>query len=331
MSSVRYIEVLEDDDGQRLERWLKKQLPDAPYTLLQKMIRKGQLRVDGKRAKPDTRLSKGQQVRVPPFFQNASSKRSSSVRQKTLSDKDIQFIRSLVLYDDEHVIALNKPSGLAVQGGTNTKKHIDGLLDGLINEDGVRPRLVHRLDKETSGILLLARSSKSAQKLGTFFKNRKIKKIYWAILTPVPEISEGVIRAPLLKKTSGKDKERVCVDENGKPAVTEYAVLDKTGEQAAFVAFWPRTGRTHQIRVHAADVLNCPVLGDRKYSAPDETLEALNLPNTLHLHARRIICPHPVKQTLLDIEAPLPDDLTTTWKTFNFDGTLKDDPFEHLS
>lgn len=333
--SVRFIEVKEDDDGQRLDRWLKKAVPDLPFGLSQKLIRKGQIRVDGKRAKGDTKLIMGQAVRIPPIEQKTDAK-----GERKLTDKDAAFMKSLVIYQDEHIIAVNKPHGLATQGGSKTKIHIDGMLDALKDKKGVRPRLVHRLDKDTSGVLLLARSAKVAKKLGEQFKSRKMKKIYWAIVSPAPEAMDGTIKAPLLKG-GGREKERVVVDEKeGKMALTDFVIVDQALTSAAFVAFWPKTGRTHQIRVHA-ELIGCPIVGDPKYNSlpeQEETHEArrkaeadlkpLNLANRLHLHARRLICEHPGGQGTLDITAPLPPELAKSWKALGFATNLKQDPFE---
>ena len=323
MSGVRHITVSDDDDGQRLDRWLKKNIPDTPFGLLQKLIRKGQLRIDGKRAKPDTKLKAGQDVRIPPVQDKVQGEK------RPLKDKDIEFIKSLVIYDDGDVIALNKPAGLSVQGGTKIRFHVDGMLDGLTDKKGVRPRLVHRLDKDTSGVLLLARSAKVARELGNMFKGRDIKKIYWALVAPTPEKHEGTIRAALIK-SGGANKERMTVDEKeGKKAVTEYAVIEHAMQQAAFVAFWPRTGRTHQIRVHA-ELMGCPILGDEKYGAQHEAISGVDTASRLHLHAQRIICPHPVRKGKLDIQAPLPPELKKSWKALGFSSTHKADPFEDL-
>ena len=333
--SVRHITVKEDDDGQRLDRWLKKAVPDLPFGLSQKLIRKGQIRVDGKRAKGDTRLIMGQEVRIPPIEQKTDSK-----GQRKLTDKDRAFIKSLVIYQDEHVIALNKPHGLATQGGSKTKIHIDGMLDALSDKKGVKPRLVHRLDKDTSGVLLLARSAKVAKKLGEQFKGRDIKKIYWAVVSPTPEAMDGTIKAPLAK-AGGTNKERMKVDDaEGKMAITDFVVVDQALTSAAFVAFWPKTGRTHQIRVHA-ELIGCPIVGDPKYSRlpeqeethearrkADADLKPLNLADRLHLHARRIICSHPSGQGVLDVSAPLPPELVNSWKALGFSTNLKQDPFE---
>ncbi len=333
-AGVRKIEVKQDDDGQRLDRWVKKNVPEIPYILIQKLLRKGQMRVDGKRAKADMRLTAGQEVRIPPV------KERGRPDKEKITDKDKAFIKSLVIYEDADVIALNKPHGLATQGGSKTNYHIDGLLDGLKNKEGVRPRLVHRLDKDTSGVLLLARSAKIARKLGDSFKDRNVKKIYWAICCPAPHRAEGTIKAPLLK-AGGNNKERMVVDEKeGKIAITDFIVLENALTSAAFVAFWPRTGRTHQIRVHA-ELIGCPIVGDKKYSRlpeQEETHEArrvaeadlkhMKLSDRLHLHARRVILPHPGRKGTLDITAPLPNDLAKSWKALGFSSNLKEDPFE---
>lgn len=331
--SIRKITVSEDDDGQRLDRWLKKHVPEIPYGLAQKLIRKGQFRVDGKRAKADTRLAKGQEVRVPPHEDKPKD------AKPRLSAEDAAFIRSLVIHDDGDIIALNKPYGLPCQGGSKVKRHIDGMLDALADKKGVRPRLVHRLDKDTSGVLLLARSAKVAKALGAQFKGRDIKKIYWAIVSPTPDAMGGTIRAALIK-AGGGNKERMVVDEKeGKNAVTEFEVLEHAHKQAAFVAFWPRTGRTHQIRVHA-ELIDSPIVGDPKYrgipAAPGEhkmepqDLSDLHLAKRLHLHARQIVCKHPTRNGMLDISAPLPPDLKNSWKALGFNPNNKDEVFEGI-
>ena len=327
----RIIEVTPDDNGQRLDRFIKRVAPDLPYVLVQKLLRKGQIRIDGKRAKPETRLCEGQEVRLPP----AQSPRKK--KDKELTGEDVAFIKSLVIYDDGDIIAINKPQELAVQGGTKTERHIDGLLEGLVNADGVKPRLVHRLDKDTSGIMLLARSAQVAKELGYAFKHRDIKKIYWAIISPVPEIYDGTIKAPLVK-AGGTNRERMKIDQDeGKTAITDYRVLETAGTEAAFVAFWPRTGRTHQLRAHA-EYMNCPILGDKKYARraivhehEKIDMSGMDLADQLHLHARRIILQHPVTGKTLDVTADLPPALLNNWRKLGFDAFMKDDPFEELS
>lgn len=334
MSGPRFLEVANDDDGQRLDRWLKKYVPDLPFTVAQRLMRKGQIRVDGKRVKTDTRLSSGQTVKIPPFTPSPDVKTS---QKRRLSQEDTDFIRSLVIFDDGDVIALNKPAGLAVQGGTNTKRHIDGMLEALKDDKGVVPRLVHRLDKDTSGVLLLARSANVARALGAAFKGRDVRKTYWAVVTPAPEAFEGTVKAPIVK-AGGPQKEKMVIDEaEGKYAVTEYAVIEHATQAAAFVAFWPRTGRTHQIRVHA-QAMGCSILGDGKYRAAKDPeskkieadLAGLDIARRLHLHARRIVMKHPARKGRLDITAPLPPELVKSWKALGFNPKYKGDPFADL-
>lgn len=331
----RHITVAEDDDGQRLDRWLKKEVSDLPYGLAQKLIRKGAIRVDDKKKKADTRLSAGQVVRIPPVDDPGQSSAIKDKPRRKVTDADAKAIRGMVIYDDGDILALNKPPGLAVQGGTNTQKHIDGMLPVLAAENGVVPRLVHRLDKDTSGILLLARSADMARKLGFIFKDGAVKKLYAAITVPCPEEKEGTITAPLAK--SGQDFEKMRLDEeDGKTAITEFRVIEQAGHRCAFTAFWPRTGRTHQIRAHAA-LIGSPVWGDRKYGGlKDETGEYLlsgpeELSHDLHLHAARIILKHPSTGKVLDISAAFPKKLARSWNSLGFEARLRDDPFSDIT
>ncbi|MCB1529651.1 MAG: RluA family pseudouridine synthase [Rhodospirillales bacterium] len=318
---VQHVEVSRDDDGQRLDRWLQKQ--GLPFFIIQKVIRKGQVRVDGKRAKANQRLVAGQDVRVPPFVPQDKDAKPE------LSEADRAFIKSLVIYDEGGIVALNKPAGLATQGGTNIRHHIDGMLDGLADKDGVRPRLVHRLDKDTSGLLLLARSAEMARELGRIFQGHHIRKIYWAVTVPAPEMNEGTIRAPL-RKAGAPGNEKTIVDpEDGQEATTLFEVVERAGKKAAFVAFWPRTGRTHQVRVHAA-YMNCPLLGDGKYGGRAASLDGLDLVRRVHLHARQISFFHPVSQKRISIQAPLPPDLQKTWATLGFDARGGDRVFADI-
>ncbi len=332
---MKIMTIKQDDDGQRMDRWLKKNVPEMPYVLAQKLMRKGAIRMDGKRVKPETRITEGAEIKIPNFDINPPR---TEKHVMTITPEDEEFLRSIIIYEDEDVIALNKPAGISVQGGTNTKRHIDGLLDLLKNKDDVAPRLVHRLDKDTSGILLLARTAKAARELGFAFQQGKVRKIYWAIVSPTPEVLEGTIKAPLLK--SGGTFETMIIDEEeGKYAQTEYCVIESAGRAAAFVAFWPRTGRTHQIRVHAAQAMGSAVLGDHKYRAVkdeeckliDADLKDMDLAKRLHLHAHRVILPHPIQNgKILDIRAPLAPELIKSWKSLGFNHKLKTDPFEDI-
>ncbi len=324
MTRVRYITVEADDDGQRLDRWLKKNLPGVPLGLLQKLMRKGQMRVDSKRVKASTRLETGQSVRIPPMDPLKDDK-----TKKVVGSRDAELIRSLVIYDDGYLVAINKPAGIASQGGTGIKRNIDDMSAALINEDGVKPRLVHRLDKDTSGVLLMARSSQLARDMGKIFQGRDIKKIYWAICVPAPEISNGEIRAPI-RKAGPVGKEKMIVDiEEGSPSITLFDVVERAHKQVAFVAFWPRTGRMHQIRAHAAHMGN-PILCDGKYGGHEAFVDGLDVEERVHLHARSISFVHPRTNKTIEIEAPLAEDIKKTWKTLGFDTNPDYIPFNDI-
>lgn len=324
---VQEIPVSNSDDGQRLDRWLKKHFPVLSFGQMQKILRTGQVRVDGKRAKGDTRLAEGQIIRIPP--QVAAPPKTA----RGLVKKDEDFIRSLVIYQDEYFIALNKPAGIATQGGSKVTKHIDGLLAGLANDDGEKPHLVHRLDKDTSGILLLAKSPKAARAAGDIFKDRSIRKYYWAITSPAPLEHEGKVRSVIAKVEGAGGERMMAVDDDnpdGKMALTYYSVVENLGDDLAWVCFWPRTGRTHQIRVHALE-LGAPLLGDYKYDPEQAFLEERpELPKGLHLHARRLIFQHPFLRRKIDITAPLSPDMRKTFKVFGFNPDDKSDPFADI-
>lgn len=329
MSGVKHITVSEADDGQRLDRWLKKQLDGTPFGLIQKLVRKGQVRVDGKRAKGDTRLSAGQDVRIPPV----ESREEKEKRPLTAEDK--AYIKRLVIYDDGDVVAIDKPYGLPTQGGSGIYRHVDFYLEALKNDKGIPPRLVHRLDKDTSGVLLLARSAKAVRELGKAFKGREMRKYYWAICVPAPEMLDGEIHAAIGQSSQ---KEKMMVDpEEGRPASTLFEVVEYAGKKAAFVMFWPRTGRKHQIRVHAHK-MGTPVLGDTKYilenDHPEQDIhigEELGLSERLHLHAQRLRFKHPVTGKDVDIQAPLPPELKKSWKALGFNSAYKEDPFADIT
>lgn len=321
MIDVRHLTVPQDDDGQRLDRWLKKNVPEMSFIMCQKLIRTGQIRVDGKRMKPDARLAGGQEIRLPPM--DDRPKHADGYR---LREEDAELITRAVLFDDGDLLAINKPSGIATQGGMSITRHIDGMLEALTNDDGVKPRLVHRLDKETSGVLILARSAEMARKLGKMFAGRDMKKIYWAITSPAPKEMAGEIKAPILKMTSGPDKDKMVVDpKEGQRAYTNYEVMEVAGKQAAFVAFLPKTGRTHQIRVHAAH-MGFPLLGDSKYGE-QAAIEGPGITQRLHLHARSLEFRHPITGKIMKLMAPLPDDLLRSWDAFGFQKKPDHEPF----
>ncbi|WP_188261333.1 RluA family pseudouridine synthase [Azospirillum tabaci] len=329
--SVETRTVTSDEADVRLDRWFKRHFPDVGHGYLQKLLRTGQIRVDGKRAETSTRLAAGQSIRIPPLADWAKPEGAAPApapKKPAMSDKDIAALQALVLFKDGDVIALNKPAGLAVQGGTNTTKHLDAMLDALRFDAKERPKLVHRLDKDTSGVLLLARNTFAASKLTEQFRGRDVRKIYWAATVGVPKPYQGKIDLALAKE-GGPQGERVAGDEDdGKRAVTYYTVLENLGKQAAFVAMWPRTGRTHQLRVHM-NAIGTPILGDGKYAGQGAYLPGAEVQKKLHLHARRLILPHPRGgNRMIDVTAPLPDHMLTTWKYLGFSASLKGDPFE---
>ena len=321
MIDVRHITVPKDDDGQRLDRWLKKNVDEISFVMAQKLIRTGQIRIDGKRAKPDTRLAAGQEIRLPPM--DARPEKQDGYR---LRDEDAEMIIRAVIYDDGDIMAINKPSGIATQGGMNIERHIDGMLEALTGHDGVKPRLVHRLDKETSGVLLLARSADMARKIGKLFQGRDMRKIYWAITAPAPIEMEGEIKAPLIKGTVGPEKDKMIIDhKEGQRAYTRFETMEVAGKKAAFVAFMPKTGRTHQIRAHAA-YAGFPLLGDAKYGAK-AAIEGPGITQRLHLHARSLQFRHPLTGKNLKLQAPLPEDLVRSWDALGFQKKPDHEPF----
>jgi 23S rRNA pseudouridine955/2504/2580 synthase len=334
MSGVCQVEVEQDDDGLRVDRWFKRHYPELAHGRLEKLLRKGQVRVDGGRVKGNSRLEAGQIVRVPPFGAAAPVDPDAPVRKTktkpTVSREDAKLIQSLVLYKDPSIIVINKPSGLAVQGGTNTERHLDGMLDGLKFELEERPRLVHRLDRDTSGVLLLARTATAAAKLGRSFKERDTRKIYWALTVGVPRPDRGTIRMSLAKQP-GRMGERVVPvpdrSEGAQFSETHFATVARAGQKLAWIAFMPITGRTHQLRVHASEALQCPVVGDGKYGGA--AAHPGGLPSGLHLHARSLEITHP-KGRRFSITAPLTGHMAQSWKFLGLDQEDDGNPFEEL-
>jgi len=305
MSGVQIIEVSSPEDGIRLDKWFKTHFPGLGFGKLQKLMRTGQVRVDGGRVKPGTRVESGQKVRVPPFSDTPSFT-PPKPKNRDVSDADADEIQQSVLHRDDDIIVINKPAGLAVQGGTGTSRHVDGMLDALHFGAVERPKLVHRLDKDTSGVLVLARNSKSARHLTELFRTKEIRKLYWALVVGVPTPEEGQIDLRLIK-APGRGGERMMVDEiNGKRAISRYKVLDNAGRSASFLGLEPLTGRTHQLRVHLAEALATPIMGDGKYGGRDAYLEGGGVERKLHLHARRILIPL-INGKSLEISAPIPN------------------------
>ncbi len=311
---VRQFTVQADDDGARLDRWFKRHLPQIGFATISRWARTGQIRLDGKRAGVDDRITAGQVLRVPPGGTTPTSK--SAPKRKELSEDQIAQAEAMVLTQDRAAIVLNKPPGLATQGGTGTKEHVDGLLDAFA-PDGPRPRLVHRLDKDTSGVLLIARTPGSAAFFSKRFSGRSARKTYWALVAGVPNIADGLIELPLAKQP-GTGGEKMMVDESGEgqPARTRYRVIDQAGNRAAWVELQPLTGRTHQLRVHMA-AIGHPIVGDGKYGGPDCFLTG-SISRKMHLHARRLVIEHP-DGTPLDVTAPLPEHFAASMAQLGFD------------
>lgn len=315
MSGVQTLEVAPEDEGLRLDRWFKRRFPQVNHIRLEKWLRTGQVRVDGKRAKAGQRLEPGQAIRVPPLGDEARPPaRKAEVR---VSDEDRESLEGRILHRDAQVLVLDKPAGLAVQGGTGTTKHLDGMLDALRFDAKERPRLVHRLDRDTSGVLVLARTAKAATALTEAFRSKEARKLYWALVVGVPKLFEGRIDLSIAK-LPGRAGEKMAADEDeGKRAITLYRVVDRVGMKAAWLAMEPLTGRTHQLRVHAAEALGTPIHGDGKYGGQAAFLDAGGLSRKLHLHARAIRIPHP-NGRILEARAPLPEHMRRSWDFLGF-------------
>lgn len=313
MSGVQTLTVAADEADLRLDRWFKRHFPALTHGRLEKLLRTGQIRVDGKRAASNLRLEPGAAVRVPPLPQSPAP---PAAEPRPVSSKDVRALQGAVLYKDEDMLAIDKPPGLAVQGGSKLDRHLDAMLDVLRFDGTERPRLVHRLDRDTSGVLLLARHARAAAALAEAFRAKTCRKTYWAIVVGVPKIRQGKIDLPLAK-LPGRAGERVVPDEEGKSAVTTYRVLDHAGKKAAWLELSPLTGRTHQLRAHCA-AMGTPILGDGKYGG---ALAHLNLGGSgkhLHLLARAIEIRAPGGRTVT-IKAPVPAHMATAFAALGFD------------
>ena len=308
---VSYEIVSESEKDIRLDRWFKRHYPDLPHVLLEKLIRKKNIRLNGKKTTANARLQPKDNIRIPPL--DISPKTPTAPKQ--FSKADIALVKGMVLYKDDDMIVLNKPAGLAVQGGTKTTHHLDALLDILRFEKEEKPRLVHRLDKETSGILVVARTAQSATKLTRLFKTKEIRKTYWALVQGCPNPKKGKIEAPLLQKKCSDKKDKRVIDEDGKPAISLYQVQDHLGDKVSWLQMSPLTGRTHQLRIHAADVLKTPILGDDRYGTRTELTK--KLPSKMFLHARAISIPVSNKKDFI-VEAPLPIHFKQAFQEFGF-------------
>ncbi|MEA2755182.1 MAG: rRNA pseudouridine synthase [Aliidongia sp.] len=332
MSGVQTIEIRDEDSDIRLDRWFRRHFPGLNHVQLEKLLRTGQVRVDGGRVKAAHRLTTGMVVRVPPLDDRAAATPEERAHQaptpRPMRPNDIADLQAMVLYRDKEVLAINKPHDLAVQGGTNLVQHLDGMLDALKFEASERPRLVHRLDKDTSGVLLLARSAKSAAWLAAAFREKTAHKTYWAVVAGVPRPHQGRIDIPVGKTQIGSREKMAVDEEDGRRAITYYTVIEQAAQKAAWLALLPVTGRTHQLRVHAAE-LGTPILGDSKYGGAGAQLTGLEHARKLHLHARSISLKRPDGKTLT-VTAPLPPHMQDTWKFFGFAADTDGDPFAEL-
>jgi 23S rRNA pseudouridine955/2504/2580 synthase len=317
--SVAMRAVADDEADIRLDRWFRRHYPFLPQSAIQKLCRTGQIRVDGHRAEAATRLAPGQAVRIPPLPEPPPT----PAAPPPMDARARQELEDLVLFRDEHLIVLNKPAGLAVQGGPGITRHLDGMLDLLRGEGAHRPRLVHRLDRDTSGVILLARTPGTAAKLAALFRGREIEKTYWAVVVGRPLPVEGRIDLPL-KRIGGARGERTAPaernDKEGARAITDYRTLDNAAQKLAWLELQPLTGRTHQLRVHCV-AMRTPILGDEKYEQPDQNgafrATVAGLSDALHLHARALSLPHPAGGTLV-VEADLPPHMQATFATLGF-------------
>ena len=316
MADARTFIVSDDDDGIRLDRWFKRNQPEISFNIVSRWARTGQLRLDGKRVAPGERIAAGQEIRVPPSEPQPERRQPARPMRKALVPDEEEYVRSMVIHEDRDSFVLNKPPGLATQGGTKTTNHLDRLLDGLSDDAGNRPKLVHRLDKDTSGALLVARSARAAAFFSKSFSGRTAKKIYWALVVGVPSADEGLIDAPLAKQP-GTGGEKMHVDEeHGAPAKTRWRVIDRAGNRAAWIELQPLTGRTHQLRAHMT-ALGYPIVGDGKYGGPDSFLTG-GISRKLHLHARRLKIDSPGGGKIA-VTADLPDHFAQSLETLGFE------------
>lgn len=346
MSAVQVLTVAEDEGEQRLDRWFKRRFPHLTQGAVEKMCRTGQVRVDGGRAKASDRVAPGMEIRVPPLPEGEAP-RASEAR---VTKSDAQMIQDAVIFKDEHLIVLNKPPGLASQGGSGQgERHVDGLTEALMFGYKEKPKLVHRLDKDTSGVLLLARTDRVARALSEALRHREARKIYWAVVAGVPHPRQGSIKFGLVKAPGrgrgGEGEKMLCVHpakvaetEGAKRAQTDYFTLWFLGTRLSWMALEPVTGRTHQLRAHMAEIGH-PIIGDGKYGGSGQenlgdgwgAAAGGDLSRKLHLHARSLTVEHPVTKKVMSFTAPLPDHMARTWKLLDWKETdVPADPFEAI-
>lgn len=321
MAIVEQVRVEPDESGLRLDRWFKVHYPGLGFGHLQKLLRSGQIRVDGGRVKSDARVAPGQMIRVPPLGSDAAVQAGPLTAHTIRNTPDGEALAQMLLHEDEKVLVFNKPAGLAVQGGSGVARSVDGMLEAWRNRRGEKPRLVHRLDRDTSGVLVVARTRGAATALTRAFRERETAKTYWALVKGVPAPREGRISTYLVKEAT-PDGDRVRVarhgDEGADHALSHFRVVDQVAQAFAWLEMEPHTGRTHQLRVHAAHIGH-PILGDPKYFDHDTNWDFPGgVQKRLHLHARRIVIPHPAGG-VVDQSAPLPPHMVQTWNLFGFD------------
>lgn len=324
-NAVQTVTVKGDEAGMRLDRFFEARFPGLSFSHIQRIIRKGEVRVNGKRAQPKDRLQSGQAVRIPPLRLDAPKPKESAPQEQ----KDRAFIKSITLHEDDDVLVLNKPMGLAVQGGSGTYRHLDGMLGSMVSRDGQRPRLVHRLDKDTAGCLLVAKTRFAAAALAQTFRTRSARKIYWALVMGVPRPKQGRV-STFLAKEEREDESMMRIAQHGEEgashAVTYYAVVETAAQKLAWLSLKPVTGRTHQLRAHMEHIGH-PILGDEKYFRIENWELPGGLQNKLHLLARRIAVPHP-RGGVIDVTAPLPPHMVQSWNLLGFDAK-RYDPIEN--
>jgi 23S rRNA pseudouridine955/2504/2580 synthase len=320
MPEPRTFTVSEDDDGIRLDRWFKRHMPEVSFNMVSRWSRTGQLRLNDRKVAPGDRVETGQQIRIPPAAATPTRTARPQPKREPLSNDEVSFVRDMVIYEDPSAFVLNKPPGLATQGGTKTTQHLDRLLDGL-GDERARPKLVHRLDKDTSGALLVARTARAAGHFAKAFSGRTAKKVYWALVVGVPDADEGMIDAPLAKQP-GTGGEKMHIDEeHGLPAKTRWRSIDRAGNRAAWLQLQPLTGRTHQLRAHMA-AIGHPIVGDAKYGGAEAFLTG-GISRKLHLHARRIRIDAP-DGGKIDVMAELPTHFAESLATLGFEQSAGD-------
>jgi len=318
-TGVQQLVVTADENEMRIDRFLEARFPQLSFSHIQRIVRKGELRVNGKRADSKDRLEEGQTVRIPPLKLDPQEQRPRSLK----ADEDtLGFLRSITLYEDDDVIVLNKPAGLAVQGGSGTTRHVDQMLDSMMGKDGQKPRLVHRLDKDTAGCLVIAKSRFAAATLAKTFRSRSARKVYWALVAGVPRVRQGRISTYLAREEAYDGDQRMAVakhgDDGAMHAVTYYAVVETAAQKLGWLSLKPVTGRTHQLRAHAAHIGH-PIVGDPKYFNIKNWELPGGIQNKLHLLARRIVLPHPRGKGTIDVSAPLPPHMRQSWNLLGFE------------